>query len=46
MKIQKNLKNTRNKILTKASDPPPLQKMSEIKIILNFWFELDPPSPI
>ena len=25
---------------------PSHSKMSEIKIILNFWFELDPPSPI
>ena len=34
----KKCKNTRIKILTKAQDHlPPLQKMSEIKIILNFF---------
>ena len=46
MRFKKNLENTRIKILTKAQGPPPLKKMSEIKIILNFWFERDPPSPI
>ena len=43
MRFQKNLINTRIKVLANASDPPPFLKMSETKIILNFWFELDPP---
>ena len=44
--IKKILLDTRIKVLTNASDPPPFLKMSEIKIISNFWFKLDPPSPI